>query len=159
MIFFENPKVLWGHLAMLTFSLLVSVSFTLGALVANDIDPLVITSVRFLIALVFILLIIFLNKNTSFSDLKYPQRFLILGSMISIYFVTMFEGLKTAEPISMSVVFTFTPLMAGIFDFILSKRRLSVWAWLSVLLGGAGALYIIFDGAICMPQYSMHIEN
>lgn len=146
MTVFENPKVVLGHLAMLTFSLLVSVSFTLGSMVANDIDPVVITSVRFVIASVFILIIFICSNNTSLSDLKYPQRFLILGGMISVYFVTMFEGLKTAEPISMSVVFTFTPLMAGIFDFLLSKRRLSIWAWLSVILGGLGALYIIFDG-------------
>ena len=146
MIVFENPKALLGHLAMLTFSLLVSVSFTLGSIVANDIDPVVITSVRFVIAAMFILVIFVVSRNTSLSDLKNPQRFLILGGMISIYFVTMFEGLKTAEPISMSVVFTFTPLMAGVFDFLISKRRLSVWAWLSVILGGLGALYIIFDG-------------
>ena len=60
----------------------------------------------------------------------------------------MFEGLKTANPISMSAVFTFTPIMAGMFDWFLSKRKLSFKTWASVSLGGVGALWIIFDGLL-----------
>ena len=39
-----------GHLAMLTFSALVAGSFSLGSLVANDISPMALTAVRFVIA-------------------------------------------------------------------------------------------------------------
>lgn len=146
MNFFISSRTLSGHFAMLTFSLLVSVSFSLGSIVANQIDPLVITALRFLIAAGFVFVLFGINSKSSWKDLKKPYRFLVLGAMISIYFVTMFEGLKTADPISMSVVFTFTPLMAGLFDFFISQRRLSVWVWLSVVFGGIGALWIIFDG-------------
>ena len=131
---------------MLTFSLLVSVSFTIGALVANQIEPLAITAARFLLATIFIFAFFIVSSTASISDLKNPIRFLLLGGMISIYFVTMFEGLKTADPISMSAVFTFTPIMAGIFDRVLSNRRLSLTTWASVIFGGIGALWIIFDG-------------
>ena len=141
-----HPQALAGHLAMLMFSLLVSVSFTVGSLVANKIDPLAITAARFLLATILLFVFFIVSGNTSISDLKSPKRFLFLGGMISIYFVTMFEGLKTANPISMSAVFTFTPIMAGIFDFLLSKRTLSFQTWASVILGGLGALWIIFEG-------------
>ena len=141
-----SSRALAGHLAMLTFSLLVSVSFTIGALVANQIEPLAITAARFLLATIFIFAFFIVSSTASISDLKNPIRFLLLGGMISIYFVTMFEGLKTADPISMSAVFTFTPIMAGIFDRVLSNRRLSFTTWASVIFGGIGALWIIFDG-------------
>ena len=141
-----SSRALAGHLAMLTFSLLVSVSFTIGALVANQIEPLAITAARFLLATIFIFAFFIVSSTASISDLKNPIRFLLLGGMISIYFVTMFEGLKTADPISMSAVFTFTPIMAGIFDRVLSNRRLSLTTWASVIFGGIGALWIIFDG-------------
>lgn len=141
-----SSRALAGHLAMLTFSLLVSVSFTIGALVANQIEPLAITAARFLLATIFIFAFFIVSSTASISDLKNPIRFLLLGGMISIYFVTMFEGLKTADPISMSAVFTFTPIMAGIFDRVLSNRRLSLTTWASVVFGGVGALWIIFDG-------------
>ena len=141
-----SSRALAGHLAMLIFSLLVSVSFTIGALVANQIEPLAITAARFLLATIFIFAFFIVSSTAAISDLKYPIRFLLLGGMISIYFVTMFEGLKTADPISMSAVFTFTPIMAGIFDRVLSNRRLSLTTWASVIFGGIGALWIIFDG-------------
>ena len=141
-----SSRALAGHLAMLTFSLLVSVSFTIGALVANQIEPLAITAARFLLATIFIFAFFIVSSTAAISDLKNPIRFLLLGGMISIYFVTMFEGLKTADPISMSAVFTFTPIMAGIFDRVLSNRRLSLTTWASVIFGGIGALWIIFDG-------------
>jgi drug/metabolite transporter (DMT)-like permease len=146
MPFSISSRALAGHLAMLTFSLLVSVSFTIGALVANQIEPLAITAARFLLATILIFTFFIVSPTVTISDLKNPTRFLLLGGMISIYFVTMFEGLKTANPISMSAVFTFTPIMAGIFDRILSNRRLSVTTWASVVFGGIGALWIIFDG-------------
>ena len=141
-----SSRALAGHLAMLTFSLFVSVSFTLGSLVANQIEPLAITASRFLLATILIFVFFIVSSKSSMSDLKNPKRFLLLGGMISIYFVTMFEGLKTADPISMSVVFTFTPIMAGIFDRFLSKRQLSLGTWAAVSFGGIGALWIIFDG-------------
>ncbi len=141
-----RPEAVTGHIAMLLFSLLVSVSFTVGSLVANDIEPLSITAARFLLATVFVFTFFIASGQTSISDLKIPLRFLFLGGMISVYFVTMFEGLKTANPISMSAVFTFTPIMAGVFDLFLSKRKLSAKTWVTVLFGGVGALWIIFDG-------------
>ena len=148
MFFILSPKVLVGHLAMLLFSLLVSVSFTVGSLVANQIDPFAITAARLLLATICIFIFFIMSTNAFVADLKSPVRFLFLGVMISIYFVTMFEGLKTSSPISLSAVFTFTPLMAGIFDFLLSKRILSLQTWASVILGGLGALWIIFEGKV-----------
>ena len=141
-----DKTVLIGHTAMLFFSLFVSVSFTLGSIIANKIDPLVITTARFILAASLIWFVFSLNKITSFWDLKSPLRFLTLGGLISCYFVTMFEGLKTADPIAMSAIFTLTPIIAGVSDFIISGRKLSFSVWVAVLLGGLGALLIIFEG-------------
>ena len=49
-----RPEALVGHTAMLLFSLLVSVSFTVGSLVANQIEPLSITAARFFVATILI---------------------------------------------------------------------------------------------------------
>ncbi len=148
MPFNVRHEALAGHMAMLVFSLLVSVSYTVGSLVANQIEPLSITAARFLLAAILMFIFFISSLKTSISDLKNPIRFLFLGGLISIYFLTMFEGLKTANPISMSAVFTFTPIMAGVFDLLLSKRKLSIKTWGSVVFGGLGALWIIFDGVL-----------
>jgi drug/metabolite transporter (DMT)-like permease len=135
-------------MAMLLFSLLVSGSFVLGSIIANLISPDLVTFLRFLIA--FIAIAILILYQSKFCFLKYLSigRSLILGALISIYFITMFEGLKTASSTSMAVVFTLTPLLAGFFDLIFSNRVMSKKVWITVVVAAIGALWIIFDGNI-----------
>ena len=144
--FFPEQRILVAHLAMLLFSVLVSLSFVIGAKVANSIDPLAITFARFCIAMVLIGAVYRMTVKISFLDFQSPWRFLILGFLISTYFVLMFEGLKTAEPVSMSVVFTLTPLLAGFFDYLVVGRKMSKSVTIAVILGAFGAVWIIFEG-------------
>ena len=145
---FPSKSVASGHMAMLLFSLLVSGSFVLGSIIANLISPDLVTFLRFLIA--FIAIAILILYQSKFCFLKYLSigRSLILGALISIYFITMFEGLKTASSTSMAVVFTLTPLLAGFFDLIFSNRVMSRKVWITVIVAAIGALWIIFDGNI-----------
>ena len=145
---FPTKSVASGHMAMLLFSLLVSGSFVLGSIIANLISPDLVTFLRFLIA--FIAIAILILYQSKFCFLKYLSigRSLILGALISIYFITMFEGLKTASSTSMAVVFTLTPLLAGFFDLIFSNRVMSKKVWITVVVAAIGALWIIFDGNI-----------
>ena len=145
---FPSKSVASGHMAMLLFSLLVSGSFVLGSIIANLISPDLVTFLRFLIA--FIAIAILILYQSKFCFLKYLSigRSLILGALISIYFITMFEGLKTASSTSMAVVFTLTPLLAGFFDLIFSNRVMSKKVWITVVVAALGALWIIFDGNI-----------
>tara|TARA_A100001037_G_C15112971_1_gene619950 strand:+ start:834 stop:1730 length:897 start_codon:yes stop_codon:yes gene_type:complete len=145
---FPSKSVASGHIAMLLFSLLVSGSFVLGSIIANLISPDLVTFLRFLIA--FIAIAILILYQSKFCFLKYLSigRSLILGALISIYFITMFEGLKTASSTSMAVVFTLTPLLAGFFDLIFSNRVMSKKVWITVVVAAIGALWIIFDGNI-----------
>ena len=145
---FPSKSVASGHMAMLLFSLLVSGSFVLGSIIANLISPDLVTFLRFLIA--FIAIAILILYQSKFCFLKYLSigRSLILGTLISIYFITMFEGLKTASSTSMAVVFTLTPLLAGFFDLIFSNRVMSKKVWITVVVAAIGALWIIFDGNI-----------
>ena len=145
---FPSKSVASGHMAMLLFSLLVSGSFVFGSIIANLISPDLVTFLRFLIA--FIAITILILYQSKFCFLKYLSigRSLILGALISIYFITMFEGLKTASSTSMAVVFTLTPLLAGFFDLIFSNRVMSKKVWITVVVAAIGALWIIFDGNI-----------
>ena len=145
---FPSKSIASGHMAMLLFSLLVSGSFVLGSIIANLISPDLVTFLRFLIA--FIAIAILILYQSKFCFLKYLSigRSLILGALISIYFITMFEGLKTASSTSMAVVFTLTPLLAGFFDLIFSNRVMSKKVWITVVVAAIGALWIIFDGNI-----------
>ncbi|RVT85804.1 DMT family transporter [Rhodobacteraceae bacterium CCMM004] len=138
-----------GHLAMLLFSGLVGGSFALGVRIANLIDPAALTAVRFAIAATVIGAAAALSGALRGGGwVRAPWRYGVLGGLLCVYFVLMFEGLKTADPVSAAAVFTLTPLMAAGFDRIVAGRR-SRWPLLAALaVGGAGALWVIFDGDV-----------
>ena len=135
-----------GHLAMLAFSALVAGSFSLGAQVANDIAPAALNAVRFVISAVAVAAAIGLRGGLGAvpGALVAPWRYGILGVLFAVYFVTMFEGLKTAPAVSTAAVFTLTPVMSGIFGYILLRQVFGARIAVALALGAAGALWVIF---------------
>ncbi len=132
-----------GHLAMLAFSALVAGSFSLGGLAAPFIDPGALAVVRFLLAGA---LVGAAATATGIPRQAWvaPWRYLVLGALMGIYFVLMFEGLKTAAPVSAAAVFTLTPLMAAGFGWLFLRQRLTGRMAVALAIGGCGALWVIF---------------
>jgi drug/metabolite transporter (DMT)-like permease len=60
----------------------------------------------------------------------------------------MFEGLKTAPPVSAAAVFTLTPIMTAGFGFLLLSQIMTGRMALALAIGGAGALWVIFRADI-----------
>ena len=133
-----------GHLAMLLFSALVAGSFSLGGMVANEIAPLALNAVRFVIAAIAVGTVALLTTGIPRSAFVAPWRYLLLGGLFVIYFVLMFEGLKTSAPVRSAAVFTLVPAMAGVFAWFLLRQRTTPRMLLALAIGGAGALWVIF---------------
>jgi len=127
---------------MLAFSALVAGSFSLGSMIANDIDPLALTAIRFVIAS--LLIGALAAPRLRRAHVGSPWRYLIMGGLLATYFVLMFEGLKTAPPVSTAAVFTLTPLMAGGFGWLLLRQVTTPRMAGALAIGGAGALWVIF---------------
>lgn len=133
-----------GHLAMLAFSALVAGSFSLGVLAAPHIDPGALSVVRFVLAGVLVGAAAAAATGIPRSAWVAPWRFLVLGGLLAAYFVLMFEGLKTAPPVSAAAVFTLTPLMAAGFGWLFLRQHLTGRMALALAIGGLGALWVIF---------------
>lgn len=133
-----------GHLAMLAFSALVAGSFSLGALAANEIAPIALNAVRFVIASVVIGCAAWATGKLRRADFAAPWRYGVLGVFFSIYFVLMFEGLKTAPPVSAAAVFTLTPVMTAGFGFLLLRQVMTLRMAMALAIGATGALWVIF---------------
>lgn len=129
---------------MLAFSALVAGSFSLGGQVANEIAPAALNAVRFLIAMVVVCVWLMVRGGIPLSAARAPWRYLILGALFSTYMVTMFEGLKTAEPVSAAAVFTLTPVMSAGFGYFLLRQVLTPRMALALAIGATGALWVIF---------------
>lgn len=133
-----------GHAAMLAFSMLVAGSFALGALSANEIAPAALNAVRFWIAAAILCGVVFATGALRRSDLAAPWRYPLLAMFLTTYFVLMFEGLKTAAPVSAAAVFTLTPLIAGAFGWLLLRQIMTPRMALALAIGAVGALWVIF---------------
>jgi drug/metabolite transporter (DMT)-like permease len=135
-----------GHLAMLSFSALVAGSFSLGGLMANDIAPTAFTAARFWLAAVFVGLLAWQRGVISRESFHAPWRYIVLGALFCLYFVLMFEGLRTAPPVRAAAVFTLVPLIAAGFAYFLLQQLLTRRMAVALAVGGVGALWVIFRG-------------
>ncbi len=136
-----------GHLAMLTFSALVAGSFSLGAMAAPLIAPTALIVTRFGFAGVLVgLAAQATTGGIPARTFAAPWRYLVLGGLLAIYFVLMFEGLRTATAVSTAAVFTLTPVMAAGFGWLLLRQITSPRIALGLALGAAGALWVVFRG-------------
>lgn len=133
-----------GHLAMLLFSMLVAGSFALGGLAANEISPLALNAARFWIAVVVIGVAAVLTTGLPRSAAAAPWRYIVLAGFFTTYFVLMFEGLKTAPPVSAAAVFTLTPILSAGFGWLLLRQVLTPRMALALAIGALGALWVIF---------------
>ncbi len=129
---------------MLLFSALVAGSFSLGGQVAAEIAPTALNAVRFAIAAVIMGAVVWARGSAVRPALVAPWRYLILGGLFAIYFVLMFEGLKTAPPVSAAAVFTLTPLMSAGFGWFLLRQGVSGRIALALSIGAVGAAWVIF---------------
>jgi len=137
-------EALKGHAAMLAFSALVAGSFSLGALVANEIAPAALNTARFAIAALVIGTLAAATGKLRRATFAAPWRYVILGTLFAIYFVLMFEGLKTAAAVSSAAVFTLTPVMSAIFGWLLLRQVTTPRMAAALAIGAAGALWVIF---------------
>ncbi len=133
-----------GHLAMLAFSGLVAGSFSLGVMAANHIAPTALNAVRFAIAAALVGAVALATTGLPRSAARAPWRYLLLGGVFASYFVLMFEGLKTAAPVSAAAVFALVPLMAAGFGYLMLRQIMTRRMALALAIGGAGAVWVIF---------------
>lgn len=129
---------------MLLFSALVAGSFSLGGQVANDVAPAALNAVRFWLAAAVIGLAALATTGLPRQAFAASWRYAILGGLFGTYFVLMFEGLKTAPPISAAAVFTLTPVLAAGFGWVLLRQITTPRIAFALTIGALGALWVIF---------------
>ncbi len=137
-----------GHLAMLAFSGLIAGSFPLGAMTVQHISPEAFTALRFVIATGILGAAAMATGGIPKTSFAAPWRYLLLGGSMAIYFVLMFEGLKTAEPVSAAAVFTLTPVVSGLFGYLILRQAMTRRMAAALAVGIVGALWVIFRGEV-----------
>lgn len=135
---------------MILFSVLIAASFSFGALAAPFIDAGALSASRFVLASIVMALIAYFTRVPLTEGKRIlppkPYRFLILGSLMGVYFVTMFEALQIASPVSTGAVFTLMPIISAGFGVVFLAQRVSPRMMISLFIAAIGAIWVIFRG-------------
>ena len=138
----HRTEALKGHAAMLAFAVAISGSFSLGKLAAPHLDSAALNAIRF--ALAGCLLAPFALRRLKREHLRAAWRSPVLGGVFAVYFYLMFVALSLTDPVSTAAVFTLTPLMSAVFGWFLLRQIATPRIAVSLLIAGAGAVWVIF---------------
>ena len=145
----KNSKLssvrLGTHILILCSTILVSTSFVVGEIVATQIDPAILTLVRFVLAALILGTVLFVRSELSFSKSLFWRSSVISGCLV-IFFWSMFLALRYTTALHTSVIFALTPLFSAIYALVLLRDKFSVTRFLVLVYGGVGALWVIFRG-------------
>lgn len=137
------------HLLMFISATLVATSFTVGAAIAGDLDPLVLTLIRFCIAALVLAPIVYLRTGLFFSWSFFWRCGVISGCLV-MFFWCMFLALRYTTALNTSVLFTLAPPLSSIYAIFLVGERLPRVQLVALALGMVGALWVIFKGDIVL---------
>ncbi len=137
-----------AHGAMLLYAFLVSTSFPVGAAITRDLDPVVLTCLRFAVAA-----LSFAAVVTAAGEWRRPSaggllRYAVISLTMCGFFVLMFEALRWTDPLSAGALFTLTPLMTAVIGFLLVGQRCSSAQAACLALGALAASWVVFDGRL-----------
>lgn len=135
-----------GHVAMLTYAALVAGSFSYGALAAPHIGAATLTAARFFLAAILMVALMIALSGRSLPRPQAPWRYVLLGTLMGIFFVLMFVALEKTDPVSTSAVFTLIPLMSAAFGYVLLRQMSGRVVIASLVISAIGALWVIFRG-------------
>ena len=137
------------HLLLLLCAVLVSGSFPVVAAISNDLDPIVLTLIRFALASVLFAPFIWYRYTlvVSFAALA---RYSLISASLVICFWSMFLALRYTTALNVSAIFTIVPGVAGIYAMVLNRENLGRPRFVALFLGIIGALWIIFRGDVAL---------
>lgn len=133
------------HLLMFLCAVIVSGSFPVMAAITHELDPAVLTLVRFALAtLVFAPIIWF--RYTFVVSLAALVRYSLISATLVFFFWCMFLSLRYTTALNTGAIYTIIPGLSGIYAMVLNRERLGRIRLVALVLGVVGALWIIFKG-------------
>lgn len=141
-----GTQKLLGHLAMLAFAALVAGSFSFGAMAAPHLGPAALNAARFALGVALMGVATTMMLRRPIPRPTSAWRYLILGALMALFFITMFVALRLTTPVSAGAVFTLMPLLSAFFGYLFLRQVPRGMVLPSLVLAGLGAIWVIFGG-------------
>lgn len=136
------------HCLMLSTAALTSTSFTVGKAIATGMDPAALTLVRFLLAVLLFMPLVYWRYKIVLPDKHALLRYALISLSLTGFFWLMFVALQTTTAFHTGVLFTLVPGISSIYSAIFLKERLGRYRLAAMIPAMLGAVWVIFDGSI-----------
>jgi len=130
---------------MLIAATLVSTSFTVGAAITAELDPAVLTLVRFTVAACIFGPWVYCKYGLGFSWTFFCRCALISGCLV-IFFCCMFLALRYTSALNISVIFALVPSFSGIYAVVILGEHLQKEQFIALFCGIVGVVWVVFLG-------------
>jgi len=134
------------HGLTLAAAALVSTSFTVGAAIARDLDPVLLTLLRFIVAALLFAPLVGRRHSLRPPPLPRLGRYATIAFCLTAFFWLMFLSLRFTTALNTSAIYTTVPGLSGLFGALLLGERLGRHRLAALGLGMVGALWVIFRG-------------
>lgn len=125
---------------------LVATSFTVGVSITHDLEPELLTLLRFALATVLFAPYILWRHGFVLPSAKAFAGYGLISACVVVFFWCMFEALRLTTALNASALYTVLPCIAAFYAAILVKERLGLYRLLALALGACGALWVVFRG-------------
>ena len=142
-----RPLPYWAiHGCMLISATLVATSFIVGKAITPFLDPVVLTLIRFSVAVLLFAPYVSHRYGLFLPNLSDIVRYSLISGALVGFFWLMFLSLRITNPLNTAAIFTTVPGISGIYSWFLLRERLGLHRTLALLLAMTGALWVIFEG-------------
>ncbi len=135
-----------AHAVAILGMFFISTTFSVGDEIANAMPASVLMAIRFGGAVILFVPFIMWRYGLKWPGLSGLWRYGVLSFFSGVFFWTMFEGLKTTDSLNAGAISTIVPGCTGIYGALLMRERLGRYRWAAMVIGLAGALWVIFRG-------------
>lgn len=137
-----------AHAAMLLYAFLISTSFPIGKAITNQIDPVVVTFLRFGLASIVFFALLVASEKLVIPKPKDFLRYAVISLSMLVFFIFMFEALKLTTTVKTGAIFTLLPLTSGLIGYIAMRIKMTLMQVVALVIGSMGATWVLFDGSL-----------
>ena len=139
--------ILSQNLTLLLWVSLMASSFVVSKELLPYANPIASTGLRFILASIFMLPIVWItnirNKNTRFVGTKVIIQYSFISLFLVLFFLGLFEALKTTSALRTSVIYTLVPLISVVLTYSVLKLKTSKTKIIGFILGTTGAIWVL----------------
>ena len=142
----DTSRLHKAHLLMGLATLLVATSFPVVAAIADGLDSLVMTFLRFLLAALLFAPLVAFRYGLAIPRLRDLARYAVISAFLVAFFWGMFAALRYTSALNTATIFSLAPALTAAVSAILLKEKLTGPARIALPVGVVGSVWVIFRG-------------